>query len=52
MRTKLKLEDKKDKITLTIDKKLMELFENYLISIDINNKSKFIEFLIKNDKEK
>jgi len=50
-RKKLTEEQKKKKIGLSIDKKLMEQFDNYL---DVNDKkrSRYIENLIKEDMKK
>jgi metal-responsive CopG/Arc/MetJ family transcriptional regulator len=52
MRHKIPDEKKKEKMTLTIDEKVVELFEKYLDDNQISNKSKYIENLIKNDMEK
>lgn len=45
-------EKKKEKISLTIDKKLVDKMEKYLIDEGINNRSKYIENLVRNDMEK
>lgn len=47
MRYKIPEEDKKVKITATIDKNLYELMEEYMNDNNIKNKSKFIEDLLK-----
>jgi len=49
MRYKLPEEEKKKKISITMDKKLNELLEKYLKLIGVN-RSKFIEHLIRNKK--
>jgi len=51
MRHRIPDEDKKEKMTLTIDNKVMELFDNYLADNEITNKSKYIESLIRKDME-
>jgi len=49
MRHKIPDDMKKEKMTLTIDEKIGELFEKYLEDNDISNKSKYIEMLIRKD---
>ena len=49
MRKKLKEEDKKRKMTITIDDKLFNVFEDYMKEINNTNKTKYIEKLIKDD---
>jgi metal-responsive CopG/Arc/MetJ family transcriptional regulator len=49
MRKKLKEEDKKRKMTITIDEDLFQIFEEYMNEINISNKTKYIEKLIKDD---
>ncbi len=49
MRHKMDDDKKKEKMTLTIDEKIGELFEKYLEDNDISNKSKYIEMLIRKD---
>lgn len=49
MRKKLNEEDKKRKLTITIDDKLYTIFEEYMIEINNTNKTKYIEKLIKED---
>lgn len=51
MRHKIPDDMKKEKMTLTIDQKVYELFDKYLEDNDITNKSKYIESLIKKDME-
>ena len=51
MRHKMDDDKKKEKMTLTIDEKIGELFEKYLEDNDISNKSKYIENLIRKDME-
>jgi metal-responsive CopG/Arc/MetJ family transcriptional regulator len=48
-RHKISEEEKKKDLTVTIDIKLNEKLEKYLTEKNINNKSKYIENLIKND---
>lgn len=45
-------EKKKEKISLTIDKKLVDKMEKYLLDEGINNRSKYIENLVRKDMEK
>lgn len=53
MRHKIPDDMKKEKMTLTIDEKIVDLFNKYLEDNDISNKSKYIENLIRKDmKEK
>jgi hypothetical protein len=52
MRHRIPDDKKKEKMTLTIDEKVVELFEKYLDDNEISNKSKYIENLIRNDMEK
>lgn len=49
MRHKMDDDKKKEKMTLTIDEKIGELFEKYLEDNDISNKSRYIEMLIRKD---
>lgn len=49
MRKKLNEEDKKRKLTITIDDKLYTIFEEYMIEINNTNKTKYIEKLIRED---
>lgn len=49
MRHKIPDDMKKEKMTLTIDEKLVELFDKYLEDNEITNKSKYIESLIRKD---
>jgi len=49
MRHKLPEEEKKKKISITIDKKLNDLLEKHLENIDAPSKSKYIEILLKKD---
>ena len=51
MRHKIPDDMKKEKMTLTIDEKVVELFEKYLEDNEIKNKSKYIENLIRKDME-
>ncbi len=51
MRHKIPDDKKKEKMTLTIDEKLMEIFDKYLEDDKISNKSKYIESLIRKDME-
>lgn len=51
MRHKIPDNKKKEKMTLTIDEKLMEIFDKYLEDDKISNKSKYIESLIRKDME-
>lgn len=50
-RKKIRIEEKKPKIGITIDNKLNDILEEYLAEIGIN-KSKYIENLIRKDFEK
>ena len=52
MRHRIPDDKKKEKMTLTIDEKVVELFEKYLDDNEITNKSKYIENLIRKDMEK
>ena len=52
MRHRIPDDMKKEKMTLTIDEKVVELFEKYLDDNEICNKSKYIENLIRKDMEK
>lgn len=52
MRKKLKEEDKKRKMSITIDEKLLDIFEEHISEIGVTNKTKYIENLIKNDLKK
>ena len=45
-------EKKKEKLSLTIDKKLVEKMDQYLTDEQINNRSKYIEKLVREDMEK
>lgn len=49
MRKKLPEKDRKIKITLTIDEKIIEMLNEYMIDNDFTNKSKLIEKLIKKE---
>ena len=49
MRHRIPDDMKKEKMTLTIDEKVVELFEKYLDDNEISNKSKYIENLIRKD---
>jgi metal-responsive CopG/Arc/MetJ family transcriptional regulator len=49
MRHKIPDDMKKEKMTLTIDEKVVELFDKYLEDNEITNKSKYIESLIRKD---
>jgi len=49
MRSKLKEENKKRKMSLSIDNDLMCIFDNYMNDIGNSNKTKYIEKLIKDD---
>ena len=51
MRHKIPDDMKKEKMTLTIDEKIINLFDKYLDDNDISNKSKYIENLIRKDME-
>ncbi len=51
MRHKIPDDMKKEKMTLTIDEKVVELFDKYLEDNEITNKSKYIENLIRKDME-
>ena len=51
MRHKIPDDMKKEKMTLTIDEKVVELFDKYLEDNEITNKSKYIESLIRKDLE-
>lgn len=51
MRHKMPEDKKKEKITLTIDEKIIDLLDRYLIDKEISNKSKYIESLIRKDIE-
>lgn len=46
MRSKLPIDKKRIKYSITIDSYLLDIFENYLRKNDIDNKSKYIEKLI------
>jgi metal-responsive CopG/Arc/MetJ family transcriptional regulator len=45
-------EKKKEKLSLTIDKKLVEKMDQYLTDEQINNRSRYIENLVREDMEK
>jgi metal-responsive CopG/Arc/MetJ family transcriptional regulator len=45
-------EKKKEKISLTIDKKLVHKMDQHLTDEEINNRSKYIENLIREDMKK
>jgi metal-responsive CopG/Arc/MetJ family transcriptional regulator len=45
-------EKKKEKLSLTIDKRLVEKMDQYLTDEQINNRSKYIEKLVREDMEK
>ena len=49
MRKKLNEEQKKRKMTITIDDSLFNVFEEYMVEIKMSNKTKYIEKLIKED---
>lgn len=49
MRHRIPDDKKKEKMTLTIDEKVVELFDKYLEDNEITNKSKYIENLIRKD---
>ena len=49
MRHKLPEEKKKKSFSLTLDEELLEIFENYLDTNKVKNKSKYIENLIRRD---
>ena len=49
MRHKLPEEKKKKSFSLTLDEELLEIFENYLDTNKVKNKSKYIENLIRKD---
>ena len=49
MRKKLEEEDKKRKMTITIDDELLDMFEQYMEEIGNLNKTKYIEKLIRED---
>ncbi len=51
MRHKIPDDMKKEKMTLTIDEKVVEIFDKYLEDNEITNKSKYIENLIRKDME-
>ena len=51
MRHKIPDDMKKEKMTLTIDEKIINLFDKYLDDNEISNKSKYIENLIRKDME-
>jgi metal-responsive CopG/Arc/MetJ family transcriptional regulator len=51
MRHKIPDDKKKEKMTLTIDEKIVDLFNKYLEENQISNKSKYIENLIRKDME-
>ena len=49
MRKKIPDDKKKQKFTVTVDDKLLKIFESYLEENDISNRSKYIERLIERD---
>lgn len=49
MRHKLPEDKKKKSFSLTLDEELLEIFENYLDTNKVKNKSKYIENLIRRD---
>ena len=49
MRKKLSDDDKKRKMTITIDENLFSIFEEYMNEIGNTNNTKYIEKLIKED---
>jgi metal-responsive CopG/Arc/MetJ family transcriptional regulator len=51
MRHKIPDDMKKEKVTLTIDERIMYYFSKYLDDNNISNKSKYIENLIRKDME-
>jgi len=44
--------NKKKKLSLTIDEKLLDIFDEYLEEINISNQSRYIQKLIREDMEK
>jgi metal-responsive CopG/Arc/MetJ family transcriptional regulator len=49
MRKKIADDKKKQKFAVTVDEKLLKIFETYLEESDISNRSKYIERLIEAD---
>jgi len=49
MRKRLDDNDKKRKMSITIDEELFQIFEKYMKEINNSNKTKYIEKLIKED---
>lgn len=49
MRRKLPEEKKKKSFSLTLDGELLDIFDNYLDTNKVKNKSKYIENLIRKD---
>jgi metal-responsive CopG/Arc/MetJ family transcriptional regulator len=49
MRHKLPEDKKKKSFSLTLDEELLDIFENYLETNKVKNKSKYIENLIRRD---
>ena len=49
MRHKLPEDKKKKSFSLTLDEELLGIFENYLDTNKVKNKSKYIESLIRKD---
>lgn len=49
MRHKLPEDKKKKSFSLTLDEELLNIFENYLDTNKVKNKSKYIENLIRRD---
>lgn len=48
-RKKLDESKKKKELSITIDEKLLDLLKDHLEDIDVSNKSKYIENLIRED---
>ena len=51
MRHKIPDDKKKKSFSLTIDENLLDIFDKYLTSKNVKNKSKYIEKLIRDDME-
>ena len=51
MRHKLKEEEKKKDISITINNELNDILEKYMVDNNIKNKSRYIENLVKKDME-
>jgi len=52
MNKKIPEEKKKKKFSFSITNKLLEIFDEHIKDEDINNRSKYIEKLIRNDLKK